>query len=383
MAVAMVCALWAGVGAWLGLKPTSQSGGPVPTGAGPTSVTDAAGAPVPASVERVICSGAGCLRLLTYLQAHHRIVAVDSIEVRGSPLNARPYAIANPQFQTYPIFGEFRGWDNPELIANLDPAPQIILKTMAGRGQNPLTLQRKTGIPVVVLESGNLANDRRALNESLRRMGRVVGARRRAEEVIAYFNALESDLRKRASDLPAGGQAPCYVGGIGQSGPHGLRSTDPSFASLAFTHTENVAASLAGERGLTHAIAAREQLVLWDPAVIFLDVSTLRLDGAANAVEQLRGDPVYRRLGAVRADRVYGLFPHNSYHCNFETVFANAYFIGKTLYPERFLDIDPMRKAEEIAEFLNGGPAFEALNREFGGWAFRRIPMESSHNVAP
>lgn len=33
---------------------------------------------VPAQVDRVICSGSGALRLLTYLQAHDKIVAVDS-----------------------------------------------------------------------------------------------------------------------------------------------------------------------------------------------------------------------------------------------------------------------------------------------------------------
>ena len=61
------------------------------------SVTDSSGrvVAIPDNVNRVICSGSGCLRLLTYLGAHDRIVAVDSIEVRGSPIDARPYAVAN------------------------------------------------------------------------------------------------------------------------------------------------------------------------------------------------------------------------------------------------------------------------------------------------
>ena len=78
-------------------------------------ITDALGrrVPVPEKVERVICSGSGCLRLLTYLQAQDKIVGVDDIEKRRRRLDARPYALANPQFKTYPIFGEFRGHDNP------------------------------------------------------------------------------------------------------------------------------------------------------------------------------------------------------------------------------------------------------------------------------
>ena len=121
-------------------------------------ITDAANKKiiVPAKVEKVICSGSGCLRLLTYLNAHHHIVAVDGIEVKGSPIDARPYAIANPQFRTYPIFGEFRGYDNPELIAGLNPQPDVIFKMLPGGGITPMMLASKTGIPVVSLVYGNL-----------------------------------------------------------------------------------------------------------------------------------------------------------------------------------------------------------------------------------
>ncbi len=346
-------------------EPSSDSG-----------IRDAAGGTVtlPAEVERVLCSGSGCLRLLTYLQAHDRIVAVDSIETRGSPIDARPYAIANPQFESYPVFGEFRGWDNPELIAGLSPSPQLIFKIAAGRGQDPAGLQAKTGIPVIPLDYGNLTNHRERLNGSLRRMAKVMGSSRRAEEVIEYFDALENDLRERTRDVPAGKRPSCYVAGLGHRGPHGVQSTDPSFPPFMFTHARNVSAASFSD-DLTHAMISKEQLVAWDPEVIFLDVSTLRLPNDANALEQLRQDPVYKSLSAVRNDKVYGLFPSNSYNRNFGTIFANAYFVGKTLYPERFADIDPMAKAEEISTFLNGGAAFYVLNEQFDGLPFNSIEI--------
>ena len=50
-------------------------------------------------------------------------VAVDSLELGNAPVDARPYAIANPQFKNYPLFGELRGHDNPELIAALTKVP--------------------------------------------------------------------------------------------------------------------------------------------------------------------------------------------------------------------------------------------------------------------
>ena len=115
-----------------------------------TDITDAMGrsVSVPQSPGRAICSGAGCLQLLTYLQAKDRAVALDDMEKREISVDPRPYALANPQSKELPLFGEFRGQDNPELIAALDPAPQVIFKTSSGMGTDPSELQQKTGIRV-------------------------------------------------------------------------------------------------------------------------------------------------------------------------------------------------------------------------------------------
>ncbi len=343
-------------------------------------ITDAAGRrlTLPATVERVICSGPGCLRLLTYIQAQDRVVAVDSLELGNAPVDARPYAIANPRFAALPLFGELRGHDNPELIAGLDPRPQVIFKTYANRGPAPDQLQAKTGIPVVVLEYGNLTYGRAQLNQALRLMGEIMGQTARAETVIAYFDALEQDLDRRTRDLPDERRPVCYIGGLAQAGPHGFQSTEPSFAPFAMTRTRNVAAVLCDPRKpISHANVAKEQIVAWDPEVIFLDVSTLRLDPGANALDQLRRDPAYQALSAVRQGQVYGLFPYNAYTQNFEAIFANAYYVGKVLYPERFADIEPMARAEEICTFINGAPAFEILKAQFGGLAFSPIVVEA------
>jgi len=342
------------------------------------TVTDSLGRQVriPTQVDRVICSGSGCLRLLTYLQAHDRIVAVDSIEVRGSPIDARPYAIANPRFKNYPIFGEFRGQDSPELIAGLEPQPQIIFKTYASRDGNPEQLQAKTGIPVIALDYGNLTFGRERLNASLRLIGEILGVDDRATAVIDFFNILKEDLLVRTANIPNDQRPTVYIGGLGQSGPHGLQSTEPSFASFAFIRANNVAAPLStAERRVSHAMVSKERIVIWDPEVIFIDIATMRLQAGVSAVDELRDDPAYQALSSVDAGRVYGLFPYNSYGQNFDSIFANAYFAGKVLYPDRFADVDPIVKAEEIAIFLNGGPAFEILNRQFQERAFDQIDI--------
>ncbi len=343
------------------------------------SITDHTGRElnVPARVDRAICSGPGCLRLLTYIQGHERIVGVDSMEKRDFPVNPRPYALANPQFREHPLFGEFRGHDSPELVAGLDPQPQVIFKTYPDSGTDPESLQDKTGIPVINLEYGNLTHARDELDASLRLMGRVMDREDRAEEVIKYFDALEQDLRSRTRDIPEKDRPTCYIGGVSHRGPQGFQSTEPSYAPFDFLHARNVAGKLNTEdKRLDHATVSKEKIMIWDPEVIFIDTSTMQLDRGANARDQLQSDPAYRHLSAVAEGRVYGVFPYNYYTQNFETIFANAYYIGSILYPERFQDIDPMRKAEEISVFLNDDKAFEEMNRQFDALGFSRINLK-------
>ncbi len=339
-----------------------------------TLITDQVGrnVTVPKNIEQFICSGSGCLRLLTYLGAHDRIVAVDGIEVRGSPIDVRPYAIANPQLRQYPIFGEFRGRDNPELIVALDPRPQVIFKMFAGSGRDPNTLQKKTGIPVIALKGGTLPANKDQLYNTFRFIGDVVGARARAEEVISFIENILDDLEKRTQS-PS--ERTCFIGGLGHSGPHGIRSTDTRYAPFEYLSLKNAAVSGKTDESTGYSNVSKEYILFGDPDIIFIDMSTLRLGPKTNAIEQLRTDKAFRNLRAVKNNQVYGLFPNMSYNQNVETVLANAYFVGKTVYPQSFSDIEPLKKAEEIAVFFNGGPAFAEINEMFENRCFSQIPV--------
>ncbi|MFO7950197.1 MAG: iron ABC transporter substrate-binding protein [Candidatus Fermentibacteraceae bacterium] len=324
---------------------------------------------------RVICSGPGCLRLLCYLQAQDRAVAVDDMEGRRQRFDARPYAMASPELAELPVFGEFRGHDNPELIVALDPAPQVIFKTYANMGMDPQELQRKTGIPVVVLDYGNLTGSRKpALYHSLRTMGAVLERGERAEEVVAFLEEVMADLEARTTDVPDSAKVSCYVGGIAYRGPHGLQSTEPSYPPLALTGARNLASAVGGE-GQEHADVAKEQIVAWDPEVLFVDASTLQSDPQASALWQLRNDPAYSDLSALREGRVYGLLPYNWYTKNFGSILADAYYVGTVLYPDRFADVDPEAMADSIYAFLVGEPVFGDLSAAFEDRVFRRLDI--------
>lgn len=350
-----------------------------PSMASTRTITDAAGKQVaiPERVERVICSGSGCLRLLTYLDAQDMAVAVDDIEIRRRQFDARPYALANPQFKTMPIFGEFRGHDNPELILSLEPQPQVILKTYTtSMGYDPDELQAKTGIPVVVLNYGDLGPLRPQFFDALRTMAEVVGRQDRAEAVIEFFETRIAELAHRTADIPEDERPSVFIGGVAFKGPHGFQSTEPVYPPFMFVNANHLAYD-AGKAGseLHHSNVAKEQIVTWDPDMLFLDLATLQMGDKAGGLHELQTDPAYRTLTAVNQGAVYGLLPYNWYTKNYGSILANAYFIGKTLYPERFADIDPAAEADAIYAFLVGKPLFREMDAMFGGLAFKPVPV--------
>ncbi|OPY21373.1 MAG: corrinoid ABC transporter substrate-binding protein [Methanomethylovorans sp. PtaU1.Bin093] len=317
------------------------------------TVTDALGrtVEVPKSPEHVICSGSGALRYLTYLEAQDRIVAVDSIETEESKFDARPYALANPQFKEYPVYGEFRGNDDPEKIMALDPQPQVIFKMYSTSGYDPVELQKKTGIPVIALNYGDMVNNRADMYNSLRIMGEVMGKEDRAEELIAFFDSTIADLNERTADVPEEEETTCYVGGIARSGPHGFQSTEPTYPPFLFINAKNVAYD---PMNLTTAEVSKESILGWDPEIIFVDLSTTQSEDKSSALYQLQNDVSYRKLTAVQTGEVYGVLPYNWYTQNYGSVLADAYFAGKLLYPESFEDVDLEDKTIEIYTFLVG-----------------------------
>ena len=56
-----------------------------------------------------------------------------------------------------------------------------------------------------------------------------------------------------------------------------------------------------------------------------------------------------------------------------EIAIANAYYAGKVIYPERFADVDPIRKADEIFAIMLGQPFYEKLAAD--GMRFGKITI--------
>ncbi len=323
------------------------------------TITDSLGREVviPQSPEKVVCQGAGALRYLCYLEAQSAVVGVDDIELRVDE-NKRPYAIANPQFQSMPLIGEFRGNTDPEKIVSL--GPDVIFWTYVPSAADADELQSKTGVPVVALNYGDLGVHREDMYNTLTIMGDIMGKEQRAQELIDFFDMTIEDLNNRTADVPQSEKVSAFIGGIAYAGPHGLQSTEPKYPPFILVNALNVASSM----GTLHADASKEAIIEWDPQVIFVDLSTY--ETTPSAVDELKEDPAYITLSAVENGEVYGVLPYNWYTANQGSVLADAYYVGKVLYPEQFEDIDPQTKADEIYTFLVGQPVYDTLVDGFG-----------------
>ena len=322
---------------------------------------------VPKNPESVVCSGSGTLRYLTYLQSQDKIVGVDDIELEDQEYEGRPYAIANPQFRNYPLIGEYRGADDPEKIIACNP--DVIFKTDPASASEANELQDKTGIPVVALNYGDLGVNRADMYQSLRLMGEIMGKEDRATEVIEFFNSSIEDLNTRTESVAENDKISTYVGGISYRGPHGFQSTEPSYPPFMFVNAYNVA----GEMGTEHADVAKEKIIEWNPDVLFVDLGTLQT--SPSAIDELKTDESYQTLDAVKSGEVYGVLPYNWYASNYGSVLADAYYIGSILYPDKFTDVDPAEKADQIYTFLVGEPVFDELDGYYDNLGFTKIQL--------
>ncbi|MBN2762453.1 MAG: iron ABC transporter substrate-binding protein [Bacteroidales bacterium] len=299
---------------------------------------------VPARINRIVGIRAGALRLLIYMDVTDKIVGIEQNEKQGST----PYVITHPELASLPSIGPLMGGD-AELI--LSSKPDIIFMTYTTTGDAD-ALQHKTGIPVIALECPEFGMARDKLFASLELIGKVVDKKKRADSLIHYIKNSIADLDKRTSGIPDSEKPSVYIGGISYSGAHGINSTQPFYPPFMFVNAMNVASEI-DKKLVSHVRGTYidiEQLILWNPDILFIDESGLQL------VKKDIGKrtALFNRLKAIQENKVYTLLPYNNYAINYEMVLANAWFTGKILYPDRFKDIVIDDKTEEIYSMFLG-----------------------------
>lgn len=254
---------------------------------GETPFTDSAGRRVlvPDEVKRVYAAGHPAAILL-YSLAPEKLLGWT----RRLPDPAA--ALLPARFRGLPVLGRLTGRGgtaNVEVV--LSTAPDLILDygsvkptfvSLADR------VQAQTRVPVILLDGAF-----RSIPDIYRRLGDLLGVSQRAERLARYAERLMADVDRVASAVPQDERPRVYYA----RGPDGLetgRRGAINVEMLELVGAVNVAAST-GSGNL--ATISLEQILLWDPDVI------VTID--RHFAREVRGNPQWQALGAVRDGRIY------------------------------------------------------------------------------
>ncbi len=325
-------------------------------------ITDSTGRDVeiPSRVESIVCVGVGALSYSCYMDAAGLVVGVEDYEVKEGM--SRLYNYVNfDKFKDLPVTGT-NGEPNIEEI--ITAGPQVIVMSSYASADAD-DLQAKSGIPVVMVPGSDTTLDDNAY-ETIRIMGELYGKEDRAQELTAYLKGIQKDLDDRTADIPEEDKPSVYVAGVSFKGAHGFEGTEAYYGPFELIHANN----LANTTDQTGAFDIDlEQVLTWDPEIIFLDFNGMSLIN-----EDYADNPdYYQNLTAVKEGKVYSQISFRSSASNLETALADAYYAACIMYPEQFSDIDPVEKAGEIFTALLGTNPYEDLKE--AGYEFRQITI--------
>ncbi len=332
-------------------------------GKGGTIITDMAGRKItiPDKIERIVALSS-TLRFVVYLKAADKVAGIEAAEKKEISNAGRPYLAAlRGKADKIPIIGEGGAGRLPDFEKLISVAPQVIFTASIDPAHADI-IQQKTNIPVVAVSYGGvgLLEPDEVIN-SLNLMGRILKTENRANKIKDFINKTLKDLQRRTDKIPQNKKPSVYVGGVSYRGAHGITSTQAFYPPLQWVNALNVANAL-NKHGAV--FIDREKLLVWDPDIIFIDINGFSLVG-----DDYKKEPMfYKKLEAIKNNRVYSTLPYNNYFTNIEIALSNAYFMGKVLYPDKFSDIDSAKKANEIISFFTGVPTYNEIKEQLKGF---------------
>lgn len=352
---------------------TGCSGGTI--NKGDKEVTDMIGRTVkvnPGSYKKVVCIGAGALRLYSYVGDVNLLSGVediDNISLSNRPkmfdTSARPYFIANKEtFKTLPSCGVGGpSAQKAEAEKILECNPDLIISeyedvTIAN------SLQEKTGVPVITLKYGYKGVFDENIQNSISLLGTILKEEERANKLNKYIADQKQIISDRTKDLVSNESV--YICGLGNWGTTNHLMTAQNYEPLNVAHANNVVKDLAKD-GIG-PIDAEKLISLGE------NIDKMFIDAAAIKNISLEDSKTKTTLESIKAwenKEVYLQMPYNAYYTNVEIALANTWFYAKTIYGDAFKDIDMTAKTNEITkEFLNKEIADEIFKcpTSFGGY---------------
>lgn len=331
---------------------TEPSASPEQTAEATTrTITDMLGREVeiPSTVNTVATIGATA-RMLTYAGCADKITGLTDLE--KSCYVGMPYAYINsdsfanltsvaPGGPTSEIYDEALATLNPDIIfAGFSDIEAVN------------TMQSKLNIPIVALSYTGIFDN--TVYEALTLIGDIMGTQDRCAELVSSMKGWQKDLNDRTKDIPEEDKPTVYVGTVNFAGTHGIEGTYANYPPFVAINAKNVVDET-GEDGTL--LIDKEQLVVWDPDIIFLTPANMSL-----VTDDYKTNPsLYNNLKAVKDGNVYSQSGYNYYGCNIGIAIVDAYYAGTVIYPEQFSDVDIAVKADEIFTEIIGQPYFQIL----------------------
>ncbi len=367
LAIAFGMALCFGALAGCASQATQGNGESAMDHAATVTVTDMVGrsVEVPANVERIIGIGSSSLRLISYLEATDLVVGVEQSELEDNVTCSYRH-VYHDTFENLPVIGDGGSKGvTPNEEAIMHTAPQVIFASIDQDAAN--SLQEKTGVPVLCLTLSDVVFDQ-VFYDNVELVGSVVDKSSRADEIISYMQGIQSDLARRTSNIADDDKVTAYAAGISFRGGHGFAGTEAQFPPFAETNTTNIA-DVEGARGAFDIDL--EKVAAAQPDCIFVESGNLPL-----VKEDYDANPAYfAELKAVQEQNVHTLISYRFYATNIELALANCYQVGAIAYPDRFEDVNPTDKLDEITEFFLGKKLSADLEAE--GYEFKQVDLAS------
>jgi len=311
---------------------------------GTVQITDALGrnVTVPAQINRVL-SGSVPTTVLIYMLAPDKL---------GGWTGRQTGRFMDQKYRDLPVVGRLDG-QTGNFEAFISIRPDIVFSSIregAPEG-DPIAMpiineqQDRFGqIPVVAVP--DVANVL-TYSAPIKFMGQVLGAQQRAAELIAFYENVLNRVKRTVSNIPEGERVTVYYA----QGPEGLQ-TGPrgsQHSQLIELAGGKNAADIPGAPFRGRVTVSMEQILNWNPDVILVS--------DPNFYGRVYNDTRWQNVRAVKDRRVY-LIPQDPFNW-FDGPPGVNRIIGipwtaKTLYPERFQDIDMISLTKEFySKFYN------------------------------
>ena len=341
------------------------------------TVTDMIGREVtviPGSYTRVVCIGAGALRMYSYIGDVNLLAGVEDIDnttLSERPMMfdsvARPYILAyGDVFNTLPscgVGGPMAQAAEAEKILSCNP--DIVISEFEDVEKSD-ALQEQLGVPVITLSAGSKGVFDDKFYGSMSLLGKVFGEEEKAAQLVTYVQDEAAAISARVADIPEEEKPSVYICGLGNWGTTDHLMTAENYVSFEIAGVKNVLKDL-GIQGIG-PIEEEKFVELGEQMdIIIMDAAAVK-----NIKPLYAEDPtMFDTCKAWTEGEVYLEMAYNAYYTNYEIALINTWFIAKTVYPEQFADIDLTVKTNEVTKQFLGAELADAIfacPSSFGGY---------------